>query len=134
VDPRVIGRFVEVTASPTTVVVFCQGQVVAQHRRSWARQAVITDPAHVTQARQLRRNLAQDRHNSSHSSRSAAPGTTSGARQHPDGHLVELRALPDYDALFGVDFTPTAVEPATPIDPPTTTPAAITLPTTEASQ
>jgi hypothetical protein len=34
VDPRVIGRFVDVTASPTAVVVFCQGQVVAEHRRS----------------------------------------------------------------------------------------------------
>ena len=29
------------------------------------------------------------------------------ARHHPDGHPVELRALPDYDALFGVDFTTT---------------------------
>jgi hypothetical protein len=27
------------------------------------------------------------------------------ARLHPDGHPVALRALPDYDALFGVDFT-----------------------------
>jgi hypothetical protein len=26
-------------------------------------------------------------------------------RQHADGHHVALRALPDYDALFGVDFT-----------------------------
>ncbi|MDT7652332.1 MAG: hypothetical protein QOI36_3738, partial [Pseudonocardiales bacterium] len=34
VDPRVIGRFVDVTASPTAVLVFCQGQVVAEHRRS----------------------------------------------------------------------------------------------------
>lgn len=27
-------------------------------------------------------------------------------RQHTDGHAVALRALPDYDALFGVDFNP----------------------------
>ena len=53
--------------------------------------------------------------------------------------IVRFLRTPDYDALFGVDFTPTAFEPVTPIDPPTTTPAAttpaaITLPTTEASQ
>ena len=29
------------------------------------------------------------------------------ARHHADGHAVEMRALPDYDALFGVDFTTT---------------------------
>jgi hypothetical protein len=27
-------------------------------------------------------------------------------RQHADGHSVALRALPDHDALFGVDFNP----------------------------
>ena len=27
-------------------------------------------------------------------------------RVHPDGHVVAIRALPDYDALFGVDFDP----------------------------
>src|SRR3954470_586725 len=35
VDPRVIGRFVDVTASPTTVEAFCDGQLVARHDRSW---------------------------------------------------------------------------------------------------
>jgi transposase len=129
VDPRVIGRFVDVTASPTAVLVFCQGQVVAEHRRSWAKQAVITDPAHVTQARQMRRNLAHDRHSGRIAAPGATSGATAGARQHPDGHVVELRALPDYDALFGVDFTPTTLGPVTPMDPPTTTPS-----TTEASQ
>jgi hypothetical protein len=29
-------------------------------------------------------------------------------RQHADGHAVMMRALPDYDALFGVDFNPSA--------------------------
>lgn len=91
VDPRVIGRFVDVAASPDAVVVSCYGQVVARHQRSWAKQAVITDPVHVTTAQQLRTRLAIDRQRR--------------ARQHPDGHPVALRALPDYDALFGVDFT-----------------------------
>ena len=31
VDPRVIGRFVDVIASPGRVVVTCGGQVVAEH-------------------------------------------------------------------------------------------------------
>ncbi len=99
VDPRMIGRFVEVTASPTAVTVTCAGQIVGEHRRSWAHQAVITDPAHVTQARQMRRDLTRDRN-------TTTGGTALGPRHHTDGHLVELRALPDYDALFGVDFTP----------------------------
>src|SRR4051812_8946876 len=36
VDPRVIGRFVEVTASPSTVEAVCDGQIVARHAPSWA--------------------------------------------------------------------------------------------------
>jgi hypothetical protein len=36
----------------------------------------------------------------------------SGTRRHGDGHAVAIRALPDYDALFGVDFTPTAAPAA----------------------
>jgi transposase len=94
VDPRVIGRFVDVTASPTKVVVYCDGMVVARHDRSWAKHAVITDPAHVTTAAALRQQHIhqQRRHRNS-------------TRHHLDGHPVTLRALPDYDALFGVDFT-----------------------------
>jgi transposase len=93
VDPRVIGRFVDVTASPSTVTVFCNGQLVAQHERSWAKHGVITDPAHQATAAQMRQGLALERQR------------RQTARQHSDGHLVALRALPDYDALFGVDFT-----------------------------
>lgn len=100
VDPRVIGRFVDVTASPQEVIVRCDGAVVAHHDRCWAKQAVITDPAHVASAQQLRSWLAADR------------ARRSQTRQHPDGHPVALRALPDYDALFGVDFStpPTRTE------------------------
>ena len=29
---------------------------------------------------------------------------TPTTRAHDDGHVVAIRALPDYDALFGVDF------------------------------
>ncbi|MER5917687.1 IS21 family transposase [Streptomyces sp. NPDC001982] len=95
VDPQVIGRFVDITASLDTVTVYCDGRVVAHHPRSWARQGVITDPAHAATAAKMREALALDRQR-----RQAA------IRQHADGHAVVLRALPDYDALFGVDFNP----------------------------
>lgn len=94
VDPRVIGRFVDVTASPEQVVIYCDGQVVACHDRSWAKHAVITDPAHVITAAALRQHHI-------HQQRRRRNST----RHHLDGHPVALRALPDYDALFGVDFT-----------------------------
>ena len=95
VDPRMIGRFVDVTASLTAVTVFCDGQVVARHDRSWAKQALVTDPVHKETAVTMRQALAEDRQR-----RAAA------TRHHTDGHAVALRALPDYDALFGVDFNP----------------------------
>jgi transposase len=93
VDPRAIGRFVDVLATPARVVVTCAGQVVADHARCWATAATITDPAHRELARLLRADLAQRRQ-------------TRATRSHPDGHVVAIRALPDYDALFGVDFDP----------------------------
>jgi hypothetical protein len=94
VDPRCIGRFVDVTASLTEVTVACEGQLVARHARSWAKHRVVTDPAHKAAAAQLRQALAKERNR-----RQAA------TRYHADGHAVALRALPDYDALFSVDFT-----------------------------
>jgi transposase len=96
VDPRFIGRFIDITASPAEVTAVCDGQLAARHARSWAKHAVITDPHHRATAAAMRQALAAERH-----SRQAA------IRQHADGHAVMLRALPDYDALFGVDFNPT---------------------------
>lgn len=61
---------------------------------------MITDPAHVATAHQMRLALAEQR-------RAQQQAQQAGARRHSDGHAVALRALPDYDALFGVDFTPT---------------------------
>lgn len=100
VDPRAIGRFVDITASPTTVEVFCDRELVAHHVRSWAKHLVITDPDHVTTAKQMRQALAEQR-------RAQQQSQQNGARRHGDGRPVALRALPDYDALFGVDFNPT---------------------------
>jgi hypothetical protein len=97
VDPRAIGRFVDVLATPARVVATCAGQVVADHARPWATAATITDPAHRETARILRADLATRRR-------------TQATRSHPDGQVVAIRALPDYDALFGVDFDPTPHE------------------------
>jgi transposase len=46
VHPKVIGRMVEVRASPDEVVVTCGSEVVGRHLRSWAKHRTITDPAH----------------------------------------------------------------------------------------
>lgn len=94
-DPRFIGRFIDVTASASEVTMACDGQVAGRHRRSWAKHDVVSDDEHVATAAQMRLALAHERE-----SRQAA------LRHHPDGHAVTLRALPDYDALFGVDFNP----------------------------
>jgi hypothetical protein len=123
VDPRVIGRFVEVIASAMQVEVRCEGRVVARHPRCWARHGVITDPDHQITAAQMRRALAIQRHPAQHQHADAPPpgadtGATSAAagtvRRHADGHVVALRPLPDYDALFGVDATDFTPRP----DPP----------------
>lgn len=96
VDPKVIGRFVDVAASMNTVTVSCDGQPVARHPRSWAKAQVVTDPAHVQSAARLRSAYNAERQRRADT-----------ARHHADGHAVEMRALPDYDALFGVEFTTT---------------------------
>ena len=96
VDPKAIGRFVEVAASAESVTVTCDGQVVAHHARSWAKAQVVTDPQHVAAAARLRSAYNAERHR-----------RQAHQRRHADGHTVALRALPDYDALFGVEFTTT---------------------------
>ncbi|HWB34566.1 MAG TPA: IS21 family transposase [Rugosimonospora sp.] len=97
VDPRAIGRFVDVIATPVRVVASCDGQVVADHERCWGRELTITDPTHRQTARALRADLAERRR---------AAERAAAIRAHADGHVVALRALPDYDDLFGVDFDP----------------------------
>jgi hypothetical protein len=95
IDPRAIGRFVDVLATPARVVATCAGQVVADHARDWGHARTITDPTHQAAARALRQDLAVRRQQQARSTRT-----------HGDGHVVAIRALPDYDALFGVDFDP----------------------------
>jgi Mu transposase, C-terminal domain len=83
VDPRTIGRFVDVTADLERVRVRCDGRIVADHARVWARGMTITDPAHVEIAAKLRRQFQQ-------------PHAAAAA----DGDLV--RDLTDYDRAFGL--------------------------------
>jgi hypothetical protein len=97
VDPRLIGRIVDVQASPSQVTVVHDGLDVAVHQRCWAKRAVITDPEHVRIAAELRTEYRLQ---------GAEAARRSQARHHEDGHPVMLRALSDYDALFGSDFDP----------------------------
>lgn len=95
VDPRMIGRFIDVHATATTVTMTCNGEIVGAHQRCWAKHASITDPHHVGIAKSLRSAFAEER-----------LARERAERHHADGHPVTLRVLSDYDALFGSDFAP----------------------------
>jgi transposase len=87
VHPAVIGRRVEVTAGLDRVQMHCDGQLVADHPRCWARHQTISDPAHLRAAARLRQQRA-----------------ALGATQHRrDADQVQLRRLADYDVAFGLD-------------------------------
>lgn len=89
VDPRVIGRLVEVVASLHTVTVTCAGALVAEHRRSWSRRGTVTNPEHVDLAKQLRVDYWQRTR-----------------EQPPMSSFTDpvVRSLRDYDDLYDVDF------------------------------
>ena len=89
IDPSVIGRLVQVTATLDRVIAVCDGTVVADHPRCWARRQVITDAGHVTTAKALRANynqIARQQH------RAGAPETQ-----------VLYRPLSVYDELFNIN-------------------------------
>lgn len=92
VDPRFIGRHVDAAASPSRVVFSHDGQQISAHERCWGTGQTITDPAHVETAAVLRARYYDLQRQPR-------------ARRHDDGHLVQIRPLTDYDALFGVDFS-----------------------------
>ncbi|MBT2504081.1 IS21 family transposase [Curtobacterium sp. ISL-83] len=99
VEPRRIGRFIDLRTTLTEVLAFCDGQPVARHTRSWQARQTITDPDHVQTAAGLR-------------SRFQAQQRSASSRRHTDGHPVAIRALTDYDTLFGVNFDPVQPGPA----------------------
>jgi transposase len=82
VHPSVIGRRIEVTADLARVRVLCEGQVVADHERSWAWHQSFTDPAHRAAADALRRQRV-------------------AVLRRPAEPEVQVRALADYDTAFG---------------------------------
>jgi len=82
VHPKVVGRMVEIRATPTEVVVTCAGEVVGRHARSWAKHRTLTDPEH---------DLARDR---LRAARRQVPPT-------PLGDEVEVRDLSVYDRATG---------------------------------
>ena len=84
VHPAVIGRRVEVIADLHRVRVLCDGQLVADHARLWARHQTVSDPEHVAAARLLR-------------------GERIGLVRPTPEPEVELRCLADYDTALGID-------------------------------
>jgi transposase len=93
IDPAVIGRRIQVRADLHRVWAVCDGRVVAEHARSWARHQSFTDPAHAATALTLRRAR-----NGVH------PGATVGSAFGP-GQVVQVRELSTYDAAFGITET-----------------------------
>ena len=93
VDPSMIGRVVDVSASLDTVTVHHDGVLIATHPRKWARQLTVTDPAHVLRAAELRARFQAQR-----------------ARRPAVAAVVETASLARYDELFLVDIdAPSAV-------------------------
>jgi transposase len=87
VHPAVVGRRVELAADLDRVRVWCDGRLVADHARCWARHQTLSDPAHLQAAARLRHQRA-------------ALGATDARH---DVDQVQLRCLADYDAAFGLD-------------------------------
>jgi transposase len=83
VHPSVIGRRIEVVAGLARVTVLCDGRLVADHGRVWARHQTITDPAHLAAARSLQRDRITI----------VRPVTDTE---------VQIRPLADYDTALGL--------------------------------
>jgi transposase len=86
VHPAVIGRRVEMTADLRRVQARCDGQLVADHERVWAKHQTLSLPEHVSAARALRRERI------------------GLVRPRPEPE-VEIRCLADYDTALGLDET-----------------------------
>lgn len=61
VDPRAVGRLVDVAADLERVRVRLDGRLVAEHERAWARGMTLTDPAHLAVAKTLREQFRTPR-------------------------------------------------------------------------
>jgi transposase len=83
VHPSVIGRRVEIIADLHRVRVLCDGRMVADHERLWAKHQTISDQAHVEAAKLLRRKHLD-------------------VARPPAAAEVEVRCLADYDTALGL--------------------------------
>ena len=84
VHPSVIGRRIEVIADLGRVRAYCDGKIVADHSRVWAKHQSLTLPEHDATAKQLRRERIGI------------------VRPAPEPE-VEVRRLPDYDTALGLE-------------------------------
>jgi transposase len=84
VHPSVIGRRIEVVADLERVRAYCDGKVVADHSRIWAKHQSLTLPEHDEAAKQLRRDRI-------------------GLVRPTAEPEVETRCLGDYDTALGLD-------------------------------
>jgi transposase len=83
VHPAVIGRRVDVQADLSRVRVYCDGNVVADHERIWAKHQTLSAPEHVAAAAALRTSRV-------------------GLLRPAPSHEVQTRALSDYDDALGL--------------------------------
>jgi Mu transposase-like protein/helix-turn-helix resolvase-like protein len=90
VDPKVIGRMVDVAADLERVRIRAEGRMVAEHERVWARGMTVTDPAHVEAAAWLRKQFQQPR------------AAVAGDDLAQDLAQDLVRDLSDYDRAFGL--------------------------------
>lgn len=86
VHPGVIGRRIEVVTDLDRVRAYCEGRLVADHTRIWAKHQSLTLAEHDAAAKQLRRERIG----------LVRPAPT------PE---VEIRCLGEYDAALGIDDT-----------------------------
>jgi transposase len=91
VHPSVVGRRIVTRADLDRVWVSCDGQLVADHTRIWARHQTISDTEHLVAARLLRRGRAD---------------LVQPPKQTAE---VETRNLGDYDLALGVSDDDVAV-------------------------
>ena len=84
VHPAVIGRRIEVIADLARVRVLCEGRLVADHDRLWAKHQTVSDAEHVAAATLLRRERI-------------------GLLRPVPEPEVEIRCLADYDTALGLD-------------------------------
>jgi transposase len=87
VHPAVIGRRIEVHADLGRVRAYCEGRLVADHPRVWARHQSLTLPEHEQAAKQLRRD------------RIGLVRPVGPVGTEPE---VETRRLGDYDTALGL--------------------------------